>query len=71
MTFAEIGTGAVLVLGLGAVVWFSRGRPKAGFRPTEEVREDGGTGRVRRLYINPDTGEREYRDEPPTSRDPG
>jgi hypothetical protein len=62
MTFAEMGTGAVLVLGLLAVFLLTR-RPRPGFKPTEEVVRDD-AGRRLRLYVNPETGEQQYREEP-------
>lgn len=61
MSFAEMGTGAVLVLGLAAVYWVTR-RPHSSFRPTDQVVRDE-MGRRLRLYVDPRTGEQQYREE--------
>jgi hypothetical protein len=39
------------------------GRPSANARPTSEVFRDPGTGRVTRVYEDPETGHRDYRPE--------
>ena len=61
MSFAEIGTAAVLVLALVAVYGVTR-RPHSNFRPTDQVVRDE-MGRRLRLYVDPRTGEQQYREE--------
>ena len=61
---------AVIAL-LGVAVWGfifwdrryhgARG-PGEGFEPTEERFRDPTTGRMMRVFFNPDTGERQYRE---------
>lgn len=40
-----------------------RGRSKPGQRPTGETFRDPATGRITRVYEDPETGERDYRPE--------
>jgi len=62
MSFTEIGTGLVLMLAIAAVYVITR-RPGRDFRPTDRVVRDE-AGRRLRLYVDPRTGEQQYREEP-------
>jgi uncharacterized iron-regulated membrane protein len=76
MTFGMVGTAVVLLGGLAAVLWIGRSRRQTGrdgslrpgFHPTSEVRVDPTSGRRLRVFVNPTTGERQYRDDPEDSR---
>jgi hypothetical protein len=64
----ELGA-IVLVLGIavwGFIFWDRRYRgapgPAERFQPTEETFRDPTTGRMMRVFFNPDTGERQYRE---------
>jgi hypothetical protein len=58
----------VLVAGLAIVSYFVwdkryRGDSEGTFQPTAEVFKDPTTGRLTRVYEDPKTGKRQYRDE--------
>jgi hypothetical protein len=50
---------------VGYFVWDKRyrGQDGAGFRPTAEVFRDPTTGKMTRVYEDPATGRRQYREE--------
>lgn len=50
----------------GYFIWDRRYRGAAGgtFKPTAEVFTDPTTGKLTRVYEDPKTGKRQYRDEP-------
>ena len=62
MTFSEIGTGVVLLAALLSLVWLTR-RGRSGFQPTQQVVSDA-AGRRLRLYVDRQTGEQQWREEP-------
>lgn len=51
---------------VGYFVWDRRyrGREGGSFRPTAEVFRDPTSGKMTRVYEDPTTGQRQYRDEP-------
>ena len=51
---------------IGYFVWDRRyrGASEGNFKPTNEVFKDPTTGRLTRVYEDPSTGKRQYRDEP-------
>jgi hypothetical protein len=59
---------ALLVVGLAIVSYFVwdrryRGDAQGTFQPTGEVFKDPTTGKLTRVYEDPKTGRRQYRDE--------
>ena len=59
---------ALLVVGLAIVSYFVwdkryRGDAQGAFQPTGEVFKDPTTGKLTRVYEDPKTGSRQYRDE--------
>ena len=57
----------VLVIAVvGYFVWDRRyrGDQQGAFRPTSEVFKDPTSGKMTRVYEDPSTGKRQYRDEP-------
>jgi len=73
VTFGIIGTAVVLLGGLIAVGLITRDRRYTGtrtgpggnrFLPTSEVFIDPTSGRRVRVYVDPGTGRRQYREEP-------
>ena len=59
---------ALLVVGLAIVSYFVwdkryRGDAEGAFQPTGEVFKDPTTGKLTRVYEDPKTGSRQYRDE--------
>lgn len=59
--------GIVIVFAIvGYFVWDRRyrGREGGSFRPTAEVFRDPTSGKMTRVYEDPTTGQRQYRDEP-------
>jgi hypothetical protein len=70
-----VGPALVIVIGLvGWWLWDRRYRGASGaestFRPTDEVFRDPASGRWTRVYVDPATGRRQYREEEPP-RGPG
>ena len=68
-TLAVDAIGAVVILVfavIGYFVWDQRyrGRGGGGFKPTGEVFRDPTSGRMTRVYEDPATGQRQYREEP-------
>jgi len=68
-TLALDAVGAVVILVfavIGYFVWDQRyrGRAGGGFKPTGEVFRDPTSGRMTRVYEDPATGQRQYREEP-------
>jgi len=68
-TLALDAIGAVVILVfavIGYFVWDQRyrGRGGRGFKPTGEVFRDPTSGRMTRVYEDPATGQRQYREEP-------
>jgi len=67
-----LGLQLVLLLGvivfstIGYFVWDRRYRGQHGgnFAPTNEVFKDPTTGRLTRVYEDPSTGKRQYKEEP-------
>ena len=58
---------AVIVIAVvGYFVWDRRyrGQQSGSFRPTGEVFKDPSTGKMTRVYEDPKTGQRQYREEP-------
>lgn len=63
---------AVLIIGAGLVALYfafdrrryTGFRPGSGIRPTAEVFRDPASGRLMRVWLDPATGAREYREEP-------
>ncbi len=51
---------------IGYFVWDRRyrGNGQGSFKPTGEVFKDPTTGRMTRVYEDPSTGQRQYREEP-------
>ena len=51
---------------VGYFVWDRRyrGRESGSFQPTAEVFRDPTSGKMTRVYEDPKTGQRQYRDEP-------
>jgi hypothetical protein len=62
MTFSEVGTGAVLVMGLVSMVVLRR-RGRSDFQPTGQVARDEQGHRLR-LYVDRRTGDQQWREEP-------
>ena len=59
--------GAIIVFAIvGYFVWDRRyrGHKEGVFKPTAEVFKDPTTGKLTRVYEDPETGARQYRDEP-------
>jgi len=65
---ATCAVGLLVVAGVGYLLWDrhryrgAAGRPEA-FRPTPEVFRDPASGRLTRVYEDPATGRRQYREE--------
>jgi hypothetical protein len=69
-----VNVGADLVIGVivivfaivGYFVWDRRyhGEDKGAFKPTAEVFRDPTSGKMTRVYEDPSTGKRQYREEP-------
>ena len=68
-------TGALQLVILGIVIVFAvvgyfvwdrryRGGQQGSFKPTGEVFRDPTSGKMTRVYEDPSTGKRQYRDEP-------
>jgi hypothetical protein len=58
---------AVIVFAIaGYFIWDRRyrGRSEGLFKPTAEVFKDPTTGKLTRVYEDPETGRRQYREEP-------
>jgi hypothetical protein len=57
----------VIIAVAGYFVWDRRyrGGGKGEFRPTDEVFLDPASGKLTRVWEDPSTGRREYREEPP------
>jgi hypothetical protein len=58
--------GAIIVFAIvGYFVWDRRyrGRKEGVFKPTAEVFKDPTTGKLTRVYEDPETGARQYREE--------
>lgn len=59
----------LVVVGIFAVVGYFlwdrryRGQEQGSFRPTAEVFKDPTTGKMTRVYEDPSTGQRQYREE--------
>jgi hypothetical protein len=51
---------------IGYFIWDQRYRPQGGdsFKPTGEVFRDPTSGKMTRVYEDPSTGKRQYREEP-------
>lgn len=51
---------------VGYFVWDRRyrGQQQGAFKPTAEVFKDPTSGKMTRVYEDPSTGQRQYRDEP-------
>ena len=51
---------------VGYFIWDRRYRGEKGgiFKPTNEVFKDPTTGKLTRVYEDPETGKRQYREEP-------
>jgi len=64
----QIIVGALVILFaiVGYFIWDRRYRGVAdgAFKPTAEVFKDPSTGKMTRVYEDPQTGRRQYRDEP-------
>lgn len=59
--------GAIIVFAIvGYFVWDRRyrGHKEGVFKPTAEVFKDPTTGKLTRVYEDPETGARQYREEP-------
>jgi hypothetical protein len=65
---AVITLGVVVFAIVGYFVWDRRyrGANQGDFKPTNEVFNDPTTGKLTRVYEDPATGKRQYRDEPGT-----
>jgi hypothetical protein len=62
-----VGVVIVIVFAvIGYFVWDRRyrGNGGGGFKPTGEVFRDPTSGKMTRVYEDPSTGKRQYRDEP-------
>jgi hypothetical protein len=62
-----VGVIVVIVFAvIGYFVWDRRyrGHDGGGFKPTAEVFRDPTSGKMTRVYEDPSTGKRQYRDEP-------
>ncbi len=63
-----IGLGVIIFAILGYFVWDRRyryrGASQGTFKATDEVFKDPTTGKWTRVYEDPSTGQRQYRDEP-------
>jgi len=60
-------TGLVIAFAIaGYFIWDRRyrGGKKGNYQPTAEVFKDPTTGKLTRVFEDPDTGSRQYRDEP-------
>ena len=68
-TLALDAIGAVVILVFAVIGYFIwdqryRGHSGGGFKPTGEVFRDPTSGRMTRVYEDPATGQRQYREEP-------
>jgi len=61
-----IGAVVILFAVVGYFIWDRRyrGEGDGAFQPTGEVFKDPTSGRMTRVYEDPKTGRRQYRDEP-------
>ena len=66
MTIQLVIFGCLVVFAIvGYFVWDRRyrGQPGASFKPTGEVFKDPTSGKLTRVYEDPTTGQRQYREE--------
>lgn len=64
--FQLVGLVIVIVFAvIGYFVWDRRyrGQQQGSFKPTDEVFKDPTTGKMTRVYEDPSTGQRQYREE--------
>ena len=68
MSYVQLIFGAVIlvVAVVGYFVWDRRyrGSSEGSFKPTGEVFQDPTSGKMTRVYEDPNTGKRQYREEP-------
>ena len=64
----QLAVGAIVIVFaiVGYFIWDRRyrGETSGAFKPTGEVFRDPTTGKMTRVYEDPKTGRRQYRDEP-------